>query len=594
MFKYPIECPACGTINEASNFIFAKKTITCGNPACNHVMDLKKAKYATKVCPHCGQSVLYDQSKKDKAKCLSCGNPINTLEVNRKIVPITCKNCSVDFEVSTDAKVATCPLCNTENDVRKSIATKSLEDNKDAVVIKYAGNSDTIAWKYPNERITFGSKLIVDESQEVLFFKDGKALDTFGPGSHILETANIPKISSLLSQSEDGFFTAKVIFFNKVPKYQLMWATVPKVEFIEKTSGVPLTCVVRGNMSLSIADVRCIYEKLMGTSQGLTWENADQDGFADSMMQCIRPEIKSLAATKISEIFNINEIDIVNTTMHLGEYAKLLKEAMADVVAEYGFAIQTLVIEQIVWPEDDPNYKAIVALRSQKLKMMEMSAAADLSIHGDSEISRRQQLEYLNKAKEEEAKKSLLLSAEDNEDIIFKRQQERELLKAQMDSQKAMMLGGASAQVEAEKIKQAGIAEAQVLSAKGISGQAVLDANVKMAYADALGNIGANGSGAASSGIMSEALGAGLGLASAGIMMPQMSNIMQSLNTGVTNAMSEGSADAWICSCGNQATGNFCNNCGNKKIMVPTTWRCSCGQEATGKFCNNCGSKMPE
>lgn len=49
-------------------------------------------------------------------------------------------------------------------------------------------------------------------------------------------------------------------------------------------------------------------------------------------------------------------------------------------------------------------------------------------------------------------------------------------------------------------------------------------------------------------------------------------------------------SDKWICSnCSNEATGNFCNNCGTKR--PDENWICSnCGNQATGNFCSNCGT----
>ena len=44
-----------------------------------------------------------------------------------------------------------------------------------------------------------GSQLIVRESQAAVFFRDGKALDVFGPGRHTLSTANIPLLANLIS-----------------------------------------------------------------------------------------------------------------------------------------------------------------------------------------------------------------------------------------------------------------------------------------------------------------------------------------------------------------------------------------------------------
>lgn len=50
--------------------------------------------------------------------------------------------------------------------------------------------------------------------------------------------------------------------------------------------------------------------------------------------------------------------------------------------------------------------------------------------------------------------------------------------------------------------------------------------------------------------------------------------------------------NGWTCSCGQVNDGNFCSNCGSKKI-VPNTWTCSCGKVNDGNFCSNCGSKKP-
>ena len=46
----------------------------------------------------------------------------------------------------------------------------------------------------------------------------------------------------------------------------------------------------------------------------------------------------------------------------------------------------------------------------------------------------------------------------------------------------------------------------------------------------------------------------------------------------------------WRCSCGAEATGNFCPECGAPRA---NGWICSCGTENKGKFCTNCGAPKP-
>ncbi|MBP3478933.1 MAG: hypothetical protein J6K03_05560 [Oscillospiraceae bacterium] len=85
MSKFVIECPnvidgkPCGRYVQASSlwgFVGKSKELTC---ACGHTFNVRANLMSSRTCPHCGNNVVFDQSKGDKAKCPVCGEPINTM-----------------------------------------------------------------------------------------------------------------------------------------------------------------------------------------------------------------------------------------------------------------------------------------------------------------------------------------------------------------------------------------------------------------------------------------------------------------------------------------------------------------------------------
>ena len=55
-------------------------------------------------------------------------------------------------------------------------------------VIQYVGDNNVLVSKSTITNFNTKSQLIVNESQEALFYKDGQALDLFASGRHSLNT----------------------------------------------------------------------------------------------------------------------------------------------------------------------------------------------------------------------------------------------------------------------------------------------------------------------------------------------------------------------------------------------------------------------
>ena len=85
----------------------------------------------------------------------------------------------------------------------------------DAIEWTNAG-PDEIVWRYPDNRIRWGSQLIVMENQAAIFYRDGKALDTFLAGRHKLTTSSMPGLVGWLQKKIKGdVFEATCVFVSR-------------------------------------------------------------------------------------------------------------------------------------------------------------------------------------------------------------------------------------------------------------------------------------------------------------------------------------------------------------------------------------------
>ena len=85
----------------------------------------------------------------------------------------------------------------------------------DAIEWTNAG-PDQIVWRYPDNRISWGSQLIVMENQAAIFYRDGKALDTFIAGRHKLTTSSMPSLVGWLQKKIKGdIFEATCVFVSR-------------------------------------------------------------------------------------------------------------------------------------------------------------------------------------------------------------------------------------------------------------------------------------------------------------------------------------------------------------------------------------------
>jgi len=100
-------------------------------------------------------------------------------------------------------------------------------------VIEYENEMvNELVHRFPDDGTTgdyrLGSNVIVRTGQSAVFFRDGLALDMFGPGRHVIATENIPLLTQKLQDiftSGKGVFPAEVYFVSMKEFPQRKWGT---------------------------------------------------------------------------------------------------------------------------------------------------------------------------------------------------------------------------------------------------------------------------------------------------------------------------------------------------------------------------------
>ncbi len=564
MGKFVIECPSCGRYAEASTGFFAKKRIDC---TCGYVINVKTDMLSSKVCPHCGNTVVFDQSKGEDAKCPVCHEKINTRESMVALSEFTCPSCSCKLSADKNAHTYTCPLCDTVINVQERIAKEDIKNQGLASVVKYEGGNDTFVWKHPIEDFNLGSQLIVHESQEAIFFRDGKALDLFGAGRYTLATQNIPLLENLykLPTNTTEVFHSEVYFVNLTTQMGIKWGTDSKVRLFDPASGLHIEIGACGNFSLRVCDSRKLLVKLVGTASEFKQNEVMGDPYSiTSVVGKFKALVMNKVKANIARIIKENNINILEIDEYIDVVSDKLRVAINEVLGEYGLVMPEFFVTSIMTPDDDPNFR--------RLKQQ----FADKTL--------RVREEEIRKAEAEAAQGRKILEAQTEAQLkMVSAQGEAEALKIK-------------AQAEAEAYKAQAFAEAEEMRAKGYTYQ---QETARMVGMEAMQNgITGNGSGGAGSALGDIAgLGVTLGAMGGVIGMTKdaLNPIMQT-SADIGSGVVSSAGDTWNCACGKTAiSSKFCPECGTPKPVQVMGWNCPCGQtNIMSKFCPECGAKKPE
>lgn len=211
-------------------------------------------------------------------------------------------------------------------------------------VIQYADpTGQTMVARVPRsgtDAIRLGSQVIVEESQAAVFFRDGKALDTFGPGRHTLVTQNLPFLTKLLGLPCEGEspFQAAIVFVSTQTFLNLKWGTREPVAYRDNELAM-VRLRAFGKFAVRITNAQQFVNQVVGTMGVYT-----TDGVEVYFKDVIVARLTDLLGENLKSIFELPKV--------YNELSMALKVRVGEDFEKYGIELVDLYLGAITPPEE--------------------------------------------------------------------------------------------------------------------------------------------------------------------------------------------------------------------------------------------------
>ena len=187
--------------------------------------------------------------------------------------------------------------------------------------------------------IKIGAQLIVQENQEAIFFRDGKAMDSFGAGRHTLTTANVPLLTRLLTIPwEKSPFQAQVYFIGKQTFLDQKWGTRQPIPFRDAEFGM-VRLRSFGKYSFRVIDAKLLMNTLVGTQGKYTSDE-------------VTSFLKDLIVSRLQDLLGTLGISLLDMAAKYDEIASAARAKVTDEFGKYGLELVDFFINAISPPKE--------------------------------------------------------------------------------------------------------------------------------------------------------------------------------------------------------------------------------------------------
>ena len=199
---------------------------------------------------------------------------------------------------------------------------------------------DTMVWRFEREghEIKYGAKLTVREGQAAVFIHEGQLADVFTPGLYMLETNNMP-IMTTLQHWDHGFkspFKSEIYFVNTTRFNDLKWGTKNPIMLRDPEFG-PTRIRAFGTYTVRVADAAKFLTEIVGTDGEFTMDE-------------ISFQVRNIIVQEFSRVVAGSGIPVLDMAANTADLGKMISAEISQVVAGYGLSIPEFYIENISLP----------------------------------------------------------------------------------------------------------------------------------------------------------------------------------------------------------------------------------------------------
>ncbi len=224
--------------------------------------------------------------------------------------------------------------------------------------IKWSGEIGALAYRHPKNNIKKFTKLQVSEAQEAVIIVNGERSQKFGCGTHNLDSANMPILSSLygIPYGGENPWVVQAWFINKLTPMNISWKT-DSFSIFDESFGAVIPIAASGSYGITVVDAEKFVFKL-----ALGYPATDKCGVtvsADDFTDQLYGELMIHTKSIITRVMAANKISVTTINAHLSDLSKNIEQQINVFFEDFGCKLLKLYVTNVEIDESTESGRLI-------------------------------------------------------------------------------------------------------------------------------------------------------------------------------------------------------------------------------------------